>query len=148
MYREYILKLTEKFVWNEGISNMTQEVPPQQDVYKKTYFLKEEKIRVVYHLAPGRIIAAMRDFRKPVGDQKGSSGEIAQIFQVDPFAKMPKKQHLYAQLGDLLRTESQCLQTTRNSDREMNEILQLRGVEEHDVGLAISVYDTIRNDTV
>nr|KAJ3422213.1 hypothetical protein HK105_000711 [Polyrhizophydium stewartii] len=61
---------------------------------------------------------------------------------------MPKKQHLYAQLCDLLRTEQACLQSIKNAERELSDILQMRQAEEREVGLTISVYDTLRNDTV
>jgi hypothetical protein len=37
LQRDNLIKMTEKFTWNE-------EIPPQSDIYKKTYFMKEEKV--------------------------------------------------------------------------------------------------------
>jgi hypothetical protein len=62
--------------------------------------------------------------------------------------KAPKKQHLYAQLCSLIKAEQNCFQAIKNSEREVKEILQARIAEENDVNLAISVYDTIRHNTV
>eukprot|EP00842_Homolaphlyctis_polyrhiza_P004040 jgi/Hompol1/4637/HPOL_001817-RA len=135
-----LIKMTEKFSRNSAL-------PAHQDIHKKTYFLKDEKIRIVYHLEEGRIIASISEFRKPASDQKGHIVELTNYFEVDPYIKQPKKQHLYAQLLDLLRTEQACMQAIKNSERELGEILQLRQAEERDVSLTISVYDTLRNDT-
>ncbi|KAI8894392.1 hypothetical protein BC833DRAFT_568385 [Globomyces pollinis-pini] len=138
--RTSIQKMTEKF--------LPSPIPSDQDIYKKTYFIKDDKIRVVFHLGPGRIVASYREFRKPAADQKGQVLDITQEFQVDPYQKPMKKQHLFSQLTDLFRTEQLFLQAIKIYERELSDILSLRGSEEKDVDLAISIYDTIRNDTV
>src|SRR4051794_14386040 len=69
-------------------------------------------------------------------------------FQVNPYIVPPKKQHLYAELMALLRAEQTCLQLIKTSEREMRDILNARNAEEKDIPLSISVYDTIRNQTV
>ena len=148
------------------------DIPASQEVAKKSYFLKEEKvlfyfimllmmnicflfmhvllkkIRMLFHLEEGRIIASVREFRKPSQDQKSHSVELTNNFEVNPFIKPSKKQHLYAQLLDLLRSEQNCLQAIKNSERELLDIVQLRQTEESEIGLTISVYDTLRNETV
>ncbi|KAJ3065432.1 hypothetical protein HDU98_011207, partial [Podochytrium sp. JEL0797] len=135
-----ITKMTEKFERNK-------DVPAHEDPAKKTYLLKDEKIKVVYHLEEGRIIPSYREFKKPNADQKASSLETPISFEVNPFIKPAKKQHLYAQLCNLMRSEQACIQAIKNSDREVSEILQARAFEEKDISLVISVYDTIRNNT-
>ncbi|KAJ3026471.1 UNVERIFIED_CONTAM: hypothetical protein HDU68_005603 [Siphonaria sp. JEL0065] len=135
-----ITKMTEKFERNN-------DVPAHEDPAKKTYFIKEEKIKVIYHLEDGRIIPSYREFKKPNADQKASSLETPISFEVNQFIKPPKKQHLYAQLCNLMRSEQACIQSIKNADREVAEILQARAAEEKDVSLVISVYDTIRNNT-
>ncbi|KAI8925801.1 hypothetical protein BC831DRAFT_459481 [Entophlyctis helioformis] len=135
-----VIKMAEKFSRN-------LELSAQQDVYKKTYFAKEERIRIIFHLEEGRIIASMREFRKPSSDQKGHFVELTNSFEVNPYVTQPKRQHLYAHLLDLLRTEQACAQAIKNAERELSDILQLRQSEEREVSLTISVYDTLRNDT-
>ncbi|KAI8610112.1 hypothetical protein BC830DRAFT_1147299 [Chytriomyces sp. MP71] len=135
-----ITKMTEKFERNG-------ELPAHEDPAKKTYFVRDEKIRVVYHLEDGRIIASYREFKKPNADQKASTLETPLSFEVNPFIKPPKKQHLYAQLCNLIRCEQGCIQAIKNSDREVAEILLARSQEEKEINLVIPVYDTIRNST-
>ncbi|KAJ3291052.1 hypothetical protein HDU79_002720 [Rhizoclosmatium sp. JEL0117] len=135
-----ITKMTEKFERN-------REVPAHEDPAKKTYYLKDEKIKVIYHLDDGRIIPSYREFKKPNADQKASTLETPVSFEVNPYIKPPKRQHLYGQLCNLMRSEQACIQAIKNSDREVSEILQARAAEEKDISLVISVYDTIRNNT-
>lgn len=73
---------------------------------------------------------------------------MAQIFEVNPYAPTQKKQHLFAQMSEWIRCENTCHQNVKGSERELTDILHLRGMEENDIGLAISVYDTLRNDAV
>ncbi|KAH6571185.1 hypothetical protein BASA61_001782 [Batrachochytrium salamandrivorans] len=138
--RGSVLKMAEKF-------SKSPDILAQNDIHKKTYFVKKEKIRVVYHLEKGRIIASMNEFRKPASDQKGQSVELTDAFEVDPYAKPPKKQQLFIQLSDLLRAEQACTQAIKSAERELADILQLRQAEEREVNLTISVYDTLRNNT-
>ncbi|KAJ3300534.1 hypothetical protein HK104_010476 [Borealophlyctis nickersoniae] len=142
--RGAIVKMTEKFDRNKGL-------PAHEDPAKKTYFMKDDKvslwrIRVIYHLEEGRIIPSYIEFKKPTAEQKNNF-ELLNSFEVNPNVKPPKRQHLYAQLCALLRTEQACLQAIKLSEREVKEILQARQGEERDVSLVVSVYDTIRNQT-
>lgn len=89
----------------------------------------------------------MREYRKPAADQKGQILDIIQDFEVDPYQKPMKKQHLFSQLTDLLRTEQQFLQSIKVYERELSDILQLRAAEEQDISLVVSIYDTLRNET-
>ncbi|KAJ3320817.1 hypothetical protein HDV06_004828 [Boothiomyces sp. JEL0866] len=126
---------------------MTEKFHPNPDIAKKTYFWKEERIRINFHLDKGRIVSSLREFRKPAADQKGQVLDIIQDFEVDPYEKPMKKQHLYSQLTDLLRTEQLFLQSIKVYERELSDILQLRASEEQDVSLVVSIYDTLRNET-
>lgn len=132
--------MTEKFLRNA-------EVHADQDFAKKTYFVKDDRIRVVFHLGDGKIIASIREYKKPTPDQKGQNLELHQNFVVDPYAKPMKQQHMYAELTELSKSEQVFLQAIKNYERELYEILQLRLVEEQELSLAISIYDTLRNDS-
>ncbi|KAJ3176009.1 hypothetical protein HK101_010520 [Irineochytrium annulatum] len=138
--RATIMKMTEKFERNPLL-------PAHEDPAKKVYLLALDKIKVTYHLEDGRIIASSREFKKPSADQKANYMEVPISFEVNPYLKPPKKQHLYAQLCNLLKTEQVCQQAVKKSTAEKDEILQARQGEEKDVSLVISVYDTIRNST-
>ncbi|KAI9017013.1 hypothetical protein BC832DRAFT_4135 [Gaertneriomyces semiglobifer] len=138
--RGAIIKMTEKF-------DRDPDVSVSQDAAKRTYFLREDKIRVTYHLPAGRIIAATREFRKPTAEQKNTFLDMIVSFDVNPYVKPYKRQQLYAELLELLRAEQTCLSAIKNSDREIADILSNRHAEEKDVALSISIYDTIRNQT-
>jgi hypothetical protein len=138
--RGTMLKMTEKFARNT-------EIPAHEDFAKKTYFLKDEKIRVHFHLDQGRIIQSFREFRKPSPDQKGQLLELTQNFIVDPYLKPMKQQHLWSQFMDLFRAEQAFLQAAKTYERELADILQLRVNEEQVLSLSLSIYDTLRNDT-
>ncbi|KAI8815434.1 hypothetical protein BJ742DRAFT_876531 [Cladochytrium replicatum] len=135
----HILKMAEKFEKNP-------DLPVHEDVAKKTYFVRDERIRVVYQLGPNRIVSSWREFKKPATEQPGAALELVNSFEVDVYAKPLKRQHLYAQLCQLLKSEQACLQAHKNSEREVREILQARQAEEKDITLIVSVYDTIRNN--
>ena len=119
------------------------------EVYKRTYYLKEDKIRLIYHLGPEKIVACVREYKKPIGDQKFQNvEELVHIFEVDPLAKLPKRQDIYSQFAECTKAELNALQAIKASDREVSEILQLRKAEESSIQLSISIYDTLRNETV
>ncbi|KND01180.1 uncharacterized protein SPPG_04271 [Spizellomyces punctatus DAOM BR117] len=138
--RGSIIKMAEKFDRNP-------DVPSHKDAAKRTYFLKDDKIGVIYHFEEGKIIPSTREFHKPTAEQKNNFLEMTVSFEVNPYVKPPKKQYLLAELLELLRAEQACLAAVKASDREVKEILLSRQAEEKDVSLVISIYDTIRNQT-
>ncbi|KAJ3080287.1 hypothetical protein HK102_003163, partial [Quaeritorhiza haematococci] len=131
-------KMTEKF-------ERDSDIPAHEDIAKKTYFLREERIRIIYQLEKDRIIPSFREFKHPNTDQKGMGIDLPNRFEVNPYLETPKQQHLYAQLLQLLKSEQSCLSAIKSSDREMKEIVAARQAEEKEVVLVVSVYDTIRN---
>ncbi|KAI8921991.1 hypothetical protein DFJ77DRAFT_444875 [Powellomyces hirtus] len=138
--RGAIMKMAEKLERNP-------QVPSHEDAQKRTYFLKEDKIRVVYHREHGKIIPSTREFKKPTAEQKTNFLDMSVAFEVDPYRKPRKKQQLYTELLSLLNSEQGCLSAIKASDREVSEILANRTAEEADVSLVVSVYDTMRNQT-
>ncbi|KAI9093129.1 hypothetical protein DFS34DRAFT_274340 [Phlyctochytrium arcticum] len=136
--RGAMMKMAEKYDRNP-------DIPSHKDPQKRTYHLKEDKINVIYHLDDSKIIPSTREFHKPTAEQKNSFLDLTVSFEVNPYAKPPKKQHLLAELLDCLRAEQACLAAVKGSDREVKEILAARQAEEKDVALVISFYDTIRN---
>lgn len=59
-----------------------------------------------------------------------------------------KTQHLVSKLMELLRAEQSLIQNIKNFQRELGDLLQLRLSEEEELNLSISIYDTLRNETV
>ena len=81
---------------------------------------------MTFLLPHGKIIPHYREFKKPIsGDQKLNLAEISTVFNVDIFAKPPKKQELFSQLTFLLKAEQNCASVVQNTDREVNEILSV-----------------------
>jgi hypothetical protein len=99
-------------------------------------------------LEEGYIIPSYLEFKKPTAEQKGSFLELGNFFEVNPYRPAKKRQQLFGLLIQLTRSEQALMTAIKASDREMKEILNSRKVEEKDISLAISVYDTIRNNNV
>ncbi|KAI9193105.1 uncharacterized protein BJ171DRAFT_604974 [Polychytrium aggregatum] len=133
-----VFKMTEKFSRNLAI-------PATEDIYKKTYF--PDRIKIVYHLGEGRVIPSMREYKRTAIEQKAASVELLNSFEVNPYLKNPKKQHLYAQFCGLLKAEAACMIDIKRSQKEASEIVAARLNEEKEVALTISIYDTTRNET-
>lgn len=134
-----MIKMAEKFLSDPSLKD--------NNVAKKTYFLKDDRIRIVFHLGEGKIVPSIREFRKPPPDQKVQSLDLVQNFTASPEEKPMKQQHMYLQLLDLIRAEQNFLQTVKNYDRELSDLLQLRVTEEQELSLSISIYDTLRNES-
>ncbi|KAL7748299.1 hypothetical protein RI367_006258 [Sorochytrium milnesiophthora] len=71
------LKMTEKYARNPAL-------PALEDIAKRTYFMRDERIRTVAHLPDGCLIPSWREFRKPSAEQKASFSELMTYFDADP----------------------------------------------------------------
>lgn len=140
-FRATIHKMTEKF-------SRDPSSPANQDIYKRIFLVREDKIKTIFHLGTGRIIPSWREFKKPSADQKTSFLDSAGNFCIDPFEKPLKRQHLFADLSGLLKSEQACLQAIKLGDKEVKDILTTRQQEEKNIVLTISVHDTIRNPEI
>ncbi len=65
---------------------------------------------------------------------------------MDPAAGHKKQVELYQMLTDLIRAEDTCKEKVRESEEEVQEILNDRTKEESVSECEISVYDTMRNE--
>ncbi|KAJ3367026.1 hypothetical protein GGF32_000087 [Allomyces javanicus] len=158
-----IVKMTEKYARRPGpperdptVDVVDPFMPPamtppglaeDRDIYKRSFLVRDEKIRVVYHTDPGCLIPAWREFRKPSTEQKTSFMDLTTAFETRLTPTVLKKQHLYAKLCELLKAEQACLHAVKASDREIKEILMARQAEERSIQLVVSLFDTIRNKT-
>ncbi|KNE56166.1 hypothetical protein AMAG_02001 [Allomyces macrogynus ATCC 38327] len=142
-----IVKMTEKYARRPGPPER-DPTEDDRDIYKRSFLVRDEKIRVVYHTDSGCLIPAWREFRKPSTEQKTSFMDLTTAFETRLTPTVLKKQHLYAKLCELLKAEQACLHAVKASDREVKEILMSRQTEERSIQLVVSLFDTIRNKTV
>ena len=68
------------------------------------------------------------------------------MIQSEVNRKDKKKVEIYQLMMDLLKMEQHCTEMVRQSEREVQEILDDRIREEATSELSISIYDTLRND--
>jgi hypothetical protein len=80
----------------EAYNEWSSELPAHKDPAKKTYFVKDDKIKVIFHLEDGRIIPSFREFKKPNTDQKANSLETPISFEVK---LMHRKNKLYVEVN-------------------------------------------------
>ncbi|EPZ34221.1 hypothetical protein ROZALSC1DRAFT_28010 [Rozella allomycis CSF55] len=137
--RGEMIKITEKF-------SQKPDASPLENIYKKSFFLKEEKIRVSFYLQKDKIVRSYIDVRKPPTEQnqKLNINDLVTFYDIDPYAVPPKKQYLYSLILQLIKAEQQCLLAVHLAEKELQEIIESRNSEEKDVQLTISVYDRIR----
>uniref|UniRef100_H2YT25 Coiled-coil domain-containing protein 135 n=1 Tax=Ciona savignyi TaxID=51511 RepID=H2YT25_CIOSA len=139
-----ILKITEKF--HRNVSR-----PASEDVAEQVFVLHEDKIQVTYHREDPNITASTRDFFKPPNaEEKGGNlqwaNDMTSTFQVNPHGAPSKNLSIYENLLMLIQTEQKSIQLVRVSEEEVRDILMDRQKEELASELAISVYDTERNE--
>ena len=113
-----MIKLTEKFARDP-------DKLARDDIAKRTFFLKDDKIRVTFHLEPDRIVPGYQEFRKPSSEQKANLSDLISYYEVNPFAKNPKKQHLYANMLTHFKAEQSCISSAKSSEREIQEIIKV-----------------------
>jgi hypothetical protein len=117
--KEVVVPSNDPYTSDSGVAAFSDE----KEVYKRSFMIRDEKIRVVYHTDSGCIIATWREFKKPSPEQKTSFMDLTTSFETDILKKVLKKQHLYAKLCELLKDEQSCLHAVKASDREVKEIL-------------------------
>ena len=66
--------------------------------------------------------------------------------QSDANKRDKKNVEIYQLMMDLLRAEEQCVHNVRQSEREVQDILEDRVREELTTELTVSIYNTQRND--
>ncbi len=126
-----IRKMCEKF----GRSDETEG--SETDVARRVYYIKDGSMRVLYHYAKGRITASSRVYYK-------DRSIPVEVVQVDPFAARPKPAQFEEEFQNVLSAEKDCYAAVRDSERETQEILQMRKREEARVVLDKSIFETAR----
>ncbi|XP_033127806.1 dynein regulatory complex subunit 7-like [Anneissia japonica] len=139
-----ILKITNRFHRNP-------KKPANEDIAELIFQIKDDRIQLTFHHQDNKITASTREFIKPQNaNDKGSilqfSPDLTQTFQVNPHQKNAKNLEVYNMLVDMVNLEDKTVQTVRESEEEVREILDNRLIEEAKSDLNISVYDTERNE--
>ncbi|KAL6761433.1 hypothetical protein V8C86DRAFT_3131553 [Haematococcus lacustris] len=123
-----IRKMTEKF-------SRDRKLPADKDVAKRVYFLVEGRIRVDFHYGDACVTHSSHVFQKD-----GQS----QIVQVDPLAERPQPGSLLEEYQALLVAEKDCMQSIRDSEWEISEIIRTRTNQEQNITLEAPYYDIVR----
>lgn len=127
-----VMKMTEKYRRND-------EFDAEEDVRKITFYITEDRIRLIYHFAPGRITSSSCVFSKD-----RTVGPI--VTPVDPFSPPPKDSALEETFQKVLVQEKDCFAAIKDSDKETTNILKLRKKEEgtHPIALHKSIFESAR----
>jgi hypothetical protein len=130
-----IHKMTEKF---ERDTNK----PAQEDVRKRTYYVRDDKIRCIYHYSEGRITSAQRIYHKGGGNPP----KRTEVIEIDPHAIQPSDEQLEEELVKVVNAERECFHAVRRADGEKDELLKMRKREEGNILLERSIFDTAREN--
>ena len=122
------LKMTEKF-------SRRVDVPAGEDVFKRTYFVAADQIRLNFHFGEDRITASSRLYTKE---------GLTHITEVDTLKEKPTGSALLEEYQRLLLAERECSQAIRDVEREIRSILDSRMKEEQNIILTVPYYDVTR----
>mmetsp|Transcript_27648 Transcript_27648/g.69682 ORF Transcript_27648/g.69682 Transcript_27648/m.69682 type:complete len:469 (+) Transcript_27648:102-1508(+) len=114
------------------------EADPETDIFKKTFYVAEERIRIIYHYHPSRITRSQRIYTND------NAHALRHITQVDPLARRPKESQLLEEYQRLVAEERECTQGIRDSEKEWKATLQVRTKEEQNIALVTPYYDIVR----
>uniref|UniRef100_A0A7S1KU27 Dynein regulatory complex subunit 7 n=1 Tax=Percolomonas cosmopolitus TaxID=63605 RepID=A0A7S1KU27_9EUKA len=129
MEERSVLKMSEKF--ERDSSKIADE-----DVAKRTFYLNEGRMRLLYHYGPDKITHAVREYTK--------RGDMS-IDIVDPFQARPKLSDAISEYKELLNAEKNCEANIRSANVEMKSILETRQKDEQNVKYVTTIYDTLLN---
>ena len=106
-------------------------VNAEVDVAKRTFNVRKGTIKVQYHYGKGSVTNSWRTYSK--------SGHT--VVQIDPMSRPPTEADMVEEYTKLQVAEKECLNHLRESDREMDEILERRAEEERRITDAMSQSD-------
>jgi hypothetical protein len=128
--------MTEKFHRNVNL-------PYHEDFAKTTFFPTKDKITIIFHVGTGNLINPKREFRK--SQLKSQTLDMPINFVVDPLIPKKPLKDIYSQFLHLVESEKLFYQDLKRYDQEFQDVNCLRGVEESEGTLLISIHDTVRN---
>ena len=127
-----IKKMSEKY----DLPPPGGDVPPHKCVKKRMFIVKKEMIRVDYHYGIGRITASRKMFDKDHLNHE--------FVLVDPMEPPPGEIEQHEELQTLLVAEKKCMDSIRDVEKEMKDMLANRTKEEQAIELASPYYDIVR----
>ncbi|KAK9811814.1 hypothetical protein WJX72_010643 [[Myrmecia] bisecta] len=123
-----VLKLTEVYARQPG-----RQV--EEDVAKRTFLVDCGQIRLDFHYDTEQISHSSRVFTRE---------GLRQLVQVDPLAQPPAPAALLEEYQRWAAAEKECLQSVRESEREVKEVLSTRERQEKEIKLVTPYYDIVR----
>ncbi|XP_008066210.1 dynein regulatory complex subunit 7 isoform X2 [Carlito syrichta] len=139
-----LVKITERFSRNLA-------KPADEDVAERVFLIAEERIQLRYHCRDDHITASKREFLQRMEvDSKGNkiimTPDMCTSFEVEPMEHTKKLLYQYETMMHLKAEEKLARHQVWESEQEVLETLKLREEEEEAHTLAISIYDTKRNE--
>jgi hypothetical protein len=122
-----IHKMTEKFERDPAKR-------AEDDVKKRTYHVRTNQIKEIYHYTKGQITSASRIYYK-------TGYPPPDIIQVDPSAPEPTPEKLEEELHKVLQAEKDCCQSVRHAEIEKEELLKVRKREEAGIVIDRSMFE-------
>ncbi|VDM31067.1 unnamed protein product [Hydatigera taeniaeformis] len=126
------------------------EIPADEDVEERVFDIVGEKYFLTYHIADECIFPCRREFNKPP-----DSGDRRHVIELHPDThnsfhtslNPPHKTNveIYQMLLGLIDLEKAAKETVRNSESEVQAILDKRNAEEAKPELEVGLWDTLRN---
>jgi hypothetical protein len=124
----YILKMVQKYERNPNVEYGS-------DIEKRTFFVREGKIIVDYHLKEGEVAAARKTYIHAKVPNTSTTNELALTQEVGVIEDAQ-------QLQDAMAMERECFQGIKQSWVHQNEkICDVRQTIENDVPMSLNVFD-------
>jgi len=117
-----IHKMTEKFGRNDSVS-------ADEDIRKRTYNVRENTIRVIYHYTKGKITSSSRVYYK----QGPNGNQPPDIIEVDPNVPKPSEEKIEEEMHAVQLAEKACYTSVRHAELEKEELLKNRKREEQNI---------------
>ncbi|CAG9466922.1 unnamed protein product [Pedinophyceae sp. YPF-701] len=126
-YMQPIAKVTERFRRNPARD-------ADEDVAKRRFRLTEDEITLQYHYGEGRITRGAKLFTR----------DTSHVTQVDPLVRTPTDSELLEEYQALVQAERETVQSIRDMEADVRELLLNRVREEQVMVLVTPYFDIIR----
>ena len=142
-----IRKMTEKYAEIPGDVDVTSAKAAaaaaakggnKELLARRTFYVAQGQIKLMFHYGTNRISASSRHYSK--------DGQT-NIVTVDPLEEAPKDSELYEEFQTLVEAERKCMNSIRESEKEVQDMVATRSKEEQNIVLLSPYYDIVRCKT-
>ena len=139
-----IRKMTEKFSqvlpdeYSGGAGGGTSALDKKEQLARRTFYVSLGQIKLQFHYGMSRITASTRHYTKD---------GVTNIVNVDPLEEAPRDSELYEEFQALVESERKCMNDVRDSEKQIQDMIQTRSKEEQNIVLLSPYYDIVRCKT-